>query len=231
MNRLFITGDTHGDFYRIYEFSRKFETTLEDVLVILGDAGLNYYLNIRDKKNKDFLKDLNLTLFLIKGNHEKYPENLPNYKIKTWNDGEVFFEEEYPNLIFAKDGEVYNFNGKSVLVIGGAYSVDKYYRLQRGYSWFEDEQPSDELKEKINKMILTRNSFDFVFTHTCPINVMPRHLFLSFVDQSTVDNSTENWLQYVADNISFERWFYGHYHGEWKIDKYTLMFENYEQLL
>ena len=36
-------------------------------------------------------------------------------------DGKVFIEEEYPNLIFAKDGEIYNINNKSFLVIGGAY--------------------------------------------------------------------------------------------------------------
>lgn len=29
------------------------------------------------------------------------------------------------------------------IVIGGAYSVDKFYRLSKGYNWFEDEQPSD----------------------------------------------------------------------------------------
>ena len=29
-------------------------------------------------------------------------------------------------------GEVYDFNGNSCIVIGGAYSVDKYYRLARG---------------------------------------------------------------------------------------------------
>jgi len=55
----------------------------------------------------------------------------------------VFFEEEYLNIFFAKDGEIYNINNKKTMVIGGAYSVDKYYRLGRGYSWWEDEQPSE----------------------------------------------------------------------------------------
>ena len=36
----------------------------------------------------------------------------------------VYVEEEYPNILFAKDGEVYDFCGKSVMTIGGAYSVD-----------------------------------------------------------------------------------------------------------
>lgn len=29
----------------------------------------------------------------------------------------------------------------------GAYSVDKYYRLERGWSWFADEQPNEVTKQ------------------------------------------------------------------------------------
>ena len=44
----YITGDTHGDFRRIKEFCRLADTTAEDVIVILGDAGINYYGNESD---------------------------------------------------------------------------------------------------------------------------------------------------------------------------------------
>ena len=43
--------------------------------------------------------------------------------------GNVFIEEEHPNLIFAKDGDAYNIDEKNILVIGGTYSVDKNYRI------------------------------------------------------------------------------------------------------
>ena len=45
---------------------------------------------------------------------------------------------------FAKDGEVFDFNGKQTIVTGGAYSVDRMYRLIHGYGWWPDEQPSEE---------------------------------------------------------------------------------------
>lgn len=51
-------------------------------------------------------------------------------KKKIWNEGIVYVEEQYPNILFAKDGEIYNFNGKKVMPIGGAYSIDKYYRIR-----------------------------------------------------------------------------------------------------
>ena len=44
---------------------------------------------------------------------------------------------------------MYQFNEQSVLVIGGAYSVDKNYRLQMGYKLYSSEQPSEEIKDKL----------------------------------------------------------------------------------
>ncbi|MCL1810162.1 MAG: RHS repeat protein [Clostridiales bacterium] len=43
-------------------------------------------------------------------------------------------------MLFAKDGEVYDFDGKRCVAIGGAYSVDKQVRLAQGWGWWPDEQ-------------------------------------------------------------------------------------------
>ena len=53
------------------------------------------------------------------------------YKLQEWNGGKVWVEEAYPNILFAKDGEIYDIAGMKTIVIGGAYSVDKFYRLSR----------------------------------------------------------------------------------------------------
>lgn len=45
----------------------------------------------------------------------------------------MYVEDAYPHILFAKDGEVYDLEGKRTFVIGGAYSVDKAYRILRGY--------------------------------------------------------------------------------------------------
>ena len=105
----------------------------------MGDVGINYYLDGYDKKLKERLSKYNLKLFYIQGNHEDRPENIPSYHEVEMFGGQVYIEDEYPNLIFAKNGELYTFNGKSVLVIGGAYSIDKDYRISKGYPWFKNE--------------------------------------------------------------------------------------------
>ena len=102
--------------------------------------------------------------------------------------GKVFIEDDYPNLIFAKDGEVYNIDGKSVLVIGGAYSVDKEYRIMYGHKWFKNEQLSvKEINDILEKV--KGKHFDIVLTHTCPYKHEPREVFMQGLDQSKVDKS------------------------------------------
>jgi 3-oxoacid CoA-transferase subunit A len=232
---IYLTGDPHGNFDRIEEFCGRFKTTRDDIMIILGDAGINYYGGKKDKRLKEELSSWPVTFFMVRGNHEKNPENIPSYIESTFLDGSVLIEPEYPNLIFAKDGEVYSFivdeKPKKAIVIGGAYSVDKYYRLSKGYRWFEDEQPSDEVKTRVEKKLSHMNwKVDYVLTHTAPIRYEPMEWFLSMIDQSTVDNSTEIWLDEIFQKLQFEKWYCGHYHGEKTIDKITFMFNGFKAL-
>ena len=228
----YITGDTHGDFRRIGQFCVENDTTAEDVMVILGDAGINYYLDSRDRELKEELSQLNITLFCIHGNHEARPWEAGDYDEKEWNDGIVYVEEQYPNILFAKDGEIYDFNGKSVIVIGGAYSVDKYYRLNNGLMWFDTEQPDDEIKAYVERQLDKVDwSIDIVLSHTVPIEAEPVWNFIPGLDQSTVDKSTEQWLQRIYDNLDLrEGWYAGHYHCEAEENGIRIMFEDYDEI-
>lgn len=58
----YITGDTHGDFRRIEQFCLENDTTVEDVMIILGDAGINYHLDSRDNELKEELSQLHIIL-------------------------------------------------------------------------------------------------------------------------------------------------------------------------
>lgn len=109
------------------------------------------------------------------------------YKLQEWNGGKVWVEEAYPNILFAKDGEIYDIAGMKTIVIGGAYSVDKFYRLSKGYNWFEDEQPSDEIKAYVEKQLSNNDwNVDVVLSHTVPYYYRPVDLFLSMIDQSSI---------------------------------------------
>lgn len=232
---IYITGDTHGRFERLSNFCKKMNTSKEDVLIILGDVGLNYYKNKKDRKNKEFVKDLPITLFCIHGNHEMRPCHIKTYRLKQFCGGNVWYEKEYPNILFAKDGEIFKFLIDNILyktiVIGGAYSVDKYYRLSYGYCWFEDEQPDAKIKTYVEKQLEKESmEVDIVLSHTCPLKYEPTEWYLPNLNQSTVDKSTEKWLDYIEEHIKYKKWYCGHYHGNKKIDKLYFLFEDFMEL-
>ena len=102
---------------------------------------------------KQWLNNSGTRFLCIHGNHEMRPVNISGYIETKWCGGKGWLQPEYPNLVFAKDGEIYTMNGLQYLVIGGAYSVDKYYRLSRVWNWWPDEQPSPEIKAYVEQQI------------------------------------------------------------------------------
>ena len=226
-----LTGDTHGEFDRIEQFCEEYETTENDVMVILGDAGINYWLDEQDEALKERLSQLPITLFCIHGNHEERPEEVSGYELVEWRGGFVWIQPEYPNLLFAKDGEIYQFDGKTVITIGGAYSVDKYYRLAVGAPWFGTEQPDERTKGQVLSA-LNRVGWkvDYVFSHTVPLSAIPRHALLPTMDQKMVHNSTEEWLEEIAQKLDYQGWFAGHFHITWSLDRIQILYEDYMEL-
>lgn len=150
---IYITGDTHGEFGRIEAFCRWFGTCREDVMVILGDAGINFSGGIRDMRKKEFLEVLPIMFFVVHENHEQGPQAIEGYQEKVWRGGMVYQKEEYPSLLFAKDGEVFDLDGKQAIVMGGTYSIDKMVRLMYGYWWWPDEQHSEEVKKYVESRL------------------------------------------------------------------------------
>ncbi len=224
---IYYTGDIHGDPRRIVQFAEHWDLTENDIIVILGDVGANYYLGKRDNLTKSALAELKPTIFCIHGNHECRPEHIPTYVLKDWKGGHVWYEEAYPNILFARDGDIFTMEGIRHMVIGGAYSVDKYYRQQRGYAWWADEQPDDVIKARVEKN-LAENTIDFVLSHTCPFRYEPREMFLSMIDQNSVDASTEKWFDEIETKVEYKAWLCGHWHTDKKIDKMHFLFNAFD---
>lgn len=227
---IFITGDTHGEFSNLLYFIKKMELNSDDMIIILGDAGFNYYKGKGDIEVKKLMNDTNVKIFCIHGNHERRPSSISSYYLTDFCGGKVYVEKAFPNLMFAKDGEIFDINGLKTIVIGGAYSVDKYYRLAKGYNWFEDEQPSKDIKEFVEKQLASNNwNIDVVLSHTCPKSLEPTEWFLDFIDQSLVDKSTEEWLEEIRQKLNYKYWFCGHFHGIKKIPEIEFFFDNIKE--
>jgi len=227
---VYLTGDTHRDFKLAATFCDTVQSTKNDVLIILGDAGINYFGGEKDRALKRQLAELPITLFCVHGNHERRPETI-GYSETVWHGGAVYWEPDFPGLLFAKDGEVYDFAGKRCIAIGGAYSVDKPLRLSEGWGWWPDEQPSAEIKARVERRLEMENwTIDIVLSHSCPLKYEPREMFIGGINQSGVDKSTEVWLDAIEDRLKYRRWYCGHYHTDKTIDKLRFMFNDFLEL-
>lgn len=249
--KIYVMGDIHGrhqpvrDFWLRAKLQQKMTNSREDqVLILLGDSGLNYFFNHRDREVKAQLSKYPFTYFIVRGNHEERPSNCmakepDKWEIEEFWGGIVYVEKDYSYIKYADDGPAtYNIpyivtpcelrddneNGDiewndlvdyyKTLILPGAYSVDKFYRLQKGYSWFEDEQMSLPEREYAWDLIgRNEHSFDLILSHTCPVCFEPTDLFLPMIDQSMVDKDMERFMGAVEYATDYSAWMWGHYHA------------------
>jgi 3-oxoacid CoA-transferase subunit A len=228
--KFYVTGDKHGQFHTILQ--NEIVKDPNNAIIILGDAGINYYLrDLDDRLKKEISENSKCMWYIVRGNHEARPQDVSvPYEIiwDPWVSGQVYVQEEYPNIRFFLDFGEYFINGSHVAVIGGAYSVDKWWRLARAgvlkksdlnynnpkrTGWFPNEQLSKEEMERAN-YVFEGKIFDFIFSHTCPLSFQPTDLFLSAVNQSEVDTSMEQWMEQLKDKMEWFVWLYGHYHND-----------------
>ncbi len=230
-----IRGDTHGGTNWITEQLKDYQPE-QTAIIILGDAGFNFFLNKRDQQIKEYVEQFGYYIYAVRGNHEMRPEHLPSliHEYDKNVEGWVIYEPDYPHIRYFDEyaSPIYTINGYRCLVLNGAYSVDKWYRLNRAgmteetnnpkrTGWFADECLTKEEMEEIEHYIDNSGNytFDFVFSHTCPKKYQPTDLFLSFIDQSTVDESMELWMDKLSEKIVVNiAWLYGHYHKD-RIEK------------
>ena len=213
--RFLITGDTHRIFSRFH--SIKPVENEQTAVIILGDAGLNIGRERDDRDTKNALcRNYPYLFYCVRGNHELRPEDVPGMEL-IWDDyvgGHVWVENSFPNIRYFQDWGIYHINGLRTLVIGGAYSVDKWWRLQRGSFWSSREQLTTEEMEECERFVTKRPHFDLVLSHTTATRYQPTDLFLGCIDQTTVDNTMEKWLEHLFEKITFGIHLFGHYHAD-----------------
>ncbi len=112
MGKVFVTGDIHGlasNF--IFRLNQYIENpTEEDILICVGDVGLEYGNQIQGALKKA-MKKFPGTIYIMRGNHDNrywanhivHDEN-NNYYLEIPKDGWRFNTEESPtpNLIYQK---------------------------------------------------------------------------------------------------------------------------------
>lgn len=135
MGRVFVTGDTHykEEYQKVERLCEVADTSKDDYLIILGDHGCNYFGEKKDRRMKKYLESLPISFVLVKGNHDQRPSKKLCREVEVQNScvsGNFLIDPNYPSILYPHMFGAYSVLRRPAFIIGGAYSVDKYYRLQ-----------------------------------------------------------------------------------------------------
>ena len=237
-----VTGDTHGNLYDIAYRLEKAHQIGATSLLIAGDVGLVYgkprpdrHGNLRQPTYQiDRLEEAcernDITCIVMRGNHDtRYIRDmreglLGDYTHLIDEDGSWYALYRAPHVLFASDrGGAYRIGGKDALLIPGAWSIDKAYRLYNGWPWEEEEQLDETERTRITGLA-SHIPFDAIVSHTCPLSWQAKMGDLLLQGAQNLDNTMELWLDEVLERVSVTSepnnpvWYFGHYHADRKIE-------------
>ena len=97
--------------------------------------------------------------------------------------------------------------------------------------WWPDEQPSEETKRRVERLLDVRGwQMDLVLTHTCPLRYKPLEALKPDLDQSTVDSTTEEWMDEIELRLRYARWYCGHFHTDKTVGRLRILFREIVEL-
>ena len=210
---IYITGDTHGELDIGKLKPKSFDhsgLTRDDYVIILGDFGLLWRNppTRAERKRLDWLESCPWTTLFIDGNHENF-DLLATYQPELWHGGQVRRIREH--VMHLCRGEVFDIDGRTFFAMGGAYSVDKQWRVPFE-TWWPQEVPSEEVRALAAAKIAEVGEVDYVLTH-CPPSPALYELAESTVLYEMIVDEYNLWLgKEVVGKLKFKRWFFGHMH-------------------
>ena len=216
---IFITGDMHGEYSR-FEDERLKGLKEGDYLIVCGDFGFiwasekkdDFEILVENKQLDDLEKTLPYTVLFIDGNHENFD------RLEKYPEAEKFGNKVHKireNIYHLERGRVYTIEEKNIFCMGGAASIDKYMRIP-GLSWWHQELPSEEEYERATESLKQCNyKFDYVLTHTAPVEVIKQ---MGFNPYRSEDLELTSYLSYVMEQCPFKQWYFGHWHIDEEIE-------------
>jgi DNA repair exonuclease SbcCD nuclease subunit len=229
---LYIRGDTHRQFAGVRAFCAWKKTSKADILIITGDVGINGRNPQQDRILKQELQEFPITFFCLRGNHDRRPTALESYRETIRYGGLVYREEEFPDLLFAKNGETYELNGRKAFVIDGASSSDRTYRLEHGLPWWADEQLSEPERRHVEQQLALQGwKADLILSHTMPEKYIPKECLQRKRKTGNPDLSMEAWMNQLEEKTAYRKWYAGHWHVEKQVtDRMEILYQNFTEV-
>jgi Icc-related predicted phosphoesterase len=209
--KILVLGDVHMEFGKLNQLISKKQP---DILIACGDFG--YWPNLIEEKvsygwggifSKYVKKETNCLakikpgktkIYWICGNHEDHSS------LNKYQNGNI--HELVKNIFFCSRGSTLTLpDGRNILFIGGAYSIDKDQRTE-GIDWFREETISYKDYERA---ISHNKKIDIVVSHTCPEYFIPDLIQRNI---SKIYDPSCKALDGIFDKYKPNQWFFGHFH-------------------
>lgn len=203
--KIAFAGDWHANAnwaVSAIEYARDHEA---DIILHLGDYGYDFRSKFREDVEQALAR-ADMSLWFIDGNHENFTWL---YQQPTLDDGRRKISDHVWHL---PRGYQWNWGGTQFMAVGGAYSVDRKWRVLHK-SWWLEEVLTDEQIEAA----CAGEKTDILISHDCPSGV-----HIPGVD----DDGPSMWppleilranehrvqLRKIVDAIRPSEIWHGHYH-------------------
>lgn len=213
---IYITGDTHGEYGRIYEIDRLLKEG--DCLLVCGDWGYLFSDSFSERRFLDDLEARPYTIMFVDGNHENFPA-IYSYPQEMWNGGKIHRIRK--NIMHLCRGQVFEIEGLRFFAFGGGYSLDKASRTE-GLSWWKEELPTQAEYEEGKKNLEKADwEVDYILTHTLnveSIKVLATMERSGEIKPLTPEEAPLNfYLEDIRACTTYKEWFFGHFHRDLSI--------------
>lgn len=155
---LAVLGDTHGDWNELHRALIYAKAAGAVALLQVGDFGFGWDVIWQVAKLKP-----ELPVYAIDGNHDNFSilRELPK--------GEI--SKLYENFFYCGRGSSLVLDGRKIVFLGGAGSIDKDIRMHYGMLW----QPDEQITEEDLQRTTNNEDPDLFITHCPPQRIITKH--------------------------------------------------------
>lgn len=203
--KILVAGDTHGDMEQVHYLLAMAKREGCGRVVQVGDFGYWPHMRAFDQHVAEAASEAGVMWFWLDGNHENFDALERAVDV---NAAEPQRMAEW--LWYLPRGCTWEWDGVRFMALGGAYSIDKAYRVE-GRSWWRQELLTREQVERA----MDRGQVDILFTHDAPEGACP--IVTNEYKGDEISRGNRKAVTAVMDAVIPKIVIHGHYHHRYSV--------------
>lgn len=205
---IYVTGDKHGQL-ESFEGSAYKKLKRGDTLIICGDFGFIWDGSAEEQRKLKWLQKRKYQIAFLDGYYENL-SRLLEYPEEEYCSGKV--RRIAPNIVWLQPGELYEMEGKKVLVFGGGSIAPRLMDIQIDAVQREINPNDPEVEHLVKNLNRCGGKVDVILTHEPPLSIKN-----CLEDDRDDYAAIHDLLEQVRKNATFGCWYFGKLHLDRKI--------------